>query len=179
MRSFRSPTRKQRSEIDELDNPLLTRSFDTLTSVGSAPTSAPSTQSLWQEAPFPQYSPMGLYPYAKQHSEFPSSFSGYMTLPPDYSMFTAVEPFAGCQEDSGMSANCSHILGNARHEEESLTMSVDERFDDTCETRDVCIVPPDELAMLIGITEPWQRGGDAGSLTSADQPCYSGVKLTC
>ncbi|EGX93189.1 hypothetical protein CCM_04561 [Cordyceps militaris CM01] len=136
MRSFRSPTRKQRSEIDELDNPLLTRSFDTLTSVGSAPTSAPSTQSLWQEAPFPQYSPMGLYPYAKQHSEFPSSFSGYMTLPPDYSMFTAVEPFAGCQEDSGMSANCSHILGNARHEEESLTMSVDERFDDTCETRD-------------------------------------------
>ncbi|KAM3531789.1 hypothetical protein NHJ13051_000525 [Beauveria bassiana] len=135
--SYCSPTRHQRSEIDELENPLLTRSFDTATSVGSAPTSAPNTQAQWQEAPFPQYSPMGLYSYQKHPSTLAASFSGYFTLPSSYSMFTNDEPFAACQEERDMQTNFSQALSELKQEDdEPSAMAVDESFIDACDVRD-------------------------------------------
>ncbi|OAA52396.1 proteinrelated to RNA-binding protein cabeza [Beauveria brongniartii RCEF 3172] len=134
--SYCSPTRQQRSEIDELENPLLTRSFDTVTSAASAPTSAPNTQAKWQEAPFPQYSPMGLYPYQKQPSTLTASFSGYFTLPSNYSMFTNDESFATCQEEPGMQTDFSQILSELKQEDEPPAMAVDENFIDACDIKD-------------------------------------------
>ncbi len=144
--SFCSPTRQQRSEIDELENPLLTRSFDTVTSVGSAPTSAPSTQGQWQEPPWPQYSPMGIYPYTKQHSAFNTPFPGYFTLPANYSMFSTEESFAAGPEEHGMPTVCSQIFGELKQEDESSTMAVDGNFNETCEPGDVRISSSHELA---------------------------------
>ncbi|OAA79500.1 hypothetical protein LEL_02986 [Akanthomyces lecanii RCEF 1005] len=135
--SFCSPTRQQRSEIDELENPLLTRSFDTVTSVGSAPTSAPSTHGQWQEARWPQYSPMGVYPYVKQHSGFHTSFSGYFTMPTNYSMFSTEESFAAHPEEHGMPTNCSQILGELKQEDDSPAMTVNENFDEACQVGDI------------------------------------------
>ncbi|TQV97613.1 chaperonin GroL [Cordyceps javanica] len=135
MSSFCSPTRQKRSEVDELENPLLTRSFETVTSLGSAPTSAPSTQSQWQEDPWPQYSPMGLYPYAKQHTAFDAPFPGYFTLPTDYSMFPAGESFAEYQGEQAALVDCSQVMGDSKNEDQSQNMAVDENFGDTCDGR--------------------------------------------
>ncbi|KAM3475198.1 hypothetical protein MY5147_003859 [Beauveria neobassiana] len=143
--SYCSPTRHQRSEIDEIENPLLTRSFDTATSVGSAPTSAPNTQAQWQEVPFPQYSPMGLYSYQKHPSTLAASFSGYFTLPSNYSMFTNDEPFPACQEERDMQTDFSQALSELKQEDdETSAMAVDENFIDACDVRD----SPDSMTMM-------------------------------
>ncbi|KAJ6783728.1 hypothetical protein PWT90_05478 [Aphanocladium album] len=124
---------QSRSEIDELENPLLTRSFDTVTSTGSAPTSVPTTQGPWQEAPFPSYSPMGLYPYAKQHSAVPTSFPGYFTLPTNYSMFSAEEPFPNFYAQHRMQTESLQTQERVKNENGSPSMVVDDGSDQTSE----------------------------------------------
>ncbi|KAJ3479960.1 hypothetical protein NLG97_g8185 [Lecanicillium saksenae] len=133
--SFHSPTRKQRSEIDELENPLLTRSFDTVTSTGSAPASAPITQGQWQDVPWPSYSPMSLYPYAKPHSAFPTSFPGYFTLPTNYSMFSADESFPVYYAEQRMQTGAQQNQEAGKPENGSPSMAVDEDSDQAGQDR--------------------------------------------
>lgn len=96
--TYCSPTRQRRADIEDYEVPALNRSFDTVTSVGSAPTSAPSMSNQWQELPWPQYSPMSLYPYSKDNSTVQSPFPGYFTLPSNFSMFPADDPMSAYRE---------------------------------------------------------------------------------